>query len=453
MPLSEAELLRRAQEADEHALGEIYDTYSQRVYVYAYRLSGEATLAQEVMAETFYRGRGQILAVARPRRPAPRVEPRDRRSTAMTDLADRLDAAVARRAARQRRPEGDLEPLLTGLDTLEALRAVPTLQAKTLAQGRQKFLAQARTLLAPVSPAPARRPLGWIFNITRAVGPKERAPMKLFLRLALVLILVFGGATATAFAAQDSLPAEPLYGVKLITEDLRLSLTADPIAEISLLTEFATRRAQEMAQLAAARRAIPAEVPMRLESYLAQALTLAASLNAPQPSLAQIRQMTEAQSRVIVQARGLAPDEKALELAEQQLAQARLLADLGLTDPARLREQMQGPGAPMALTSVPDSTQMPTMMATGVPTDMPTMGATDMPMPAMRPTDMPMPTTMRPTDMPMPAMRPTDMPMPTSMSQPTMGPTDMPVPTMMSTPMPNNMMSTGMPGGGMGGMP
>src|SRR3990172_12115825 len=55
MPLSDAELLRRAQEADKHALGEIYDTYSQRVYVYAYRLSGEATLAQEVMAETFYR--------------------------------------------------------------------------------------------------------------------------------------------------------------------------------------------------------------------------------------------------------------------------------------------------------------------------------------------------------------------------------------------------------------
>ena len=385
----------------------------------------------------------------------------------MTDLDDRLDAAVARRTAQQRRPEGDLEPLLAGLDTLEALRAAPALEAETLAQGRQAFVAQARTLFQPVSPVPARRPLGWMFNLARAIGPKEHSPMKLFLRLALVLTLVFGGATATAFAAQDSLPAEPLYAVKLITEDLRLSLTADPIAEISLLTEFAARRAQEMAQLASAHRAIPAEVTMRLESYLAQALTLAAELNAPQPSLAQIRQMTEAQSQVMAQARSLAPDEKELELAEQHLAQARMLADLGLTDPARFREQMRGSSTPMAPTTVPNSTQMPTLMATGMPTDMPmpTMGSTDMLMPTMRPTDMPMPTgmpqpTMRPTDMPMPTMRPTDMPMPTSMPQPTMMPTDMPTPTMRPTdiPMPTSMlqptmMPTHMPGGGGSGMP
>lgn len=68
MPLSDAELLRRAQEADEHALGEIYDTYCQRVYVYAYRLSGEATLAQEVMAETFYRFLLALRAGGGPRR-------------------------------------------------------------------------------------------------------------------------------------------------------------------------------------------------------------------------------------------------------------------------------------------------------------------------------------------------------------------------------------------------
>ena len=55
MPLADTELLRRAQAADEHVLSEIYDAYSQRVYVYAYRLSGEAALAQDVMAETFYR--------------------------------------------------------------------------------------------------------------------------------------------------------------------------------------------------------------------------------------------------------------------------------------------------------------------------------------------------------------------------------------------------------------
>jgi RNA polymerase sigma-70 factor (ECF subfamily) len=55
MLLSEAELLQRARQADEQALGAIYDTYSPRLYGYAYRLSGEEALTKDVVAETFYR--------------------------------------------------------------------------------------------------------------------------------------------------------------------------------------------------------------------------------------------------------------------------------------------------------------------------------------------------------------------------------------------------------------
>lgn len=52
---SEANLLQRARNADEQALGEIYDIFSQRIYGYVYRLSGDETFAKDVMAETFYR--------------------------------------------------------------------------------------------------------------------------------------------------------------------------------------------------------------------------------------------------------------------------------------------------------------------------------------------------------------------------------------------------------------
>jgi len=55
MPTSEAELLQCARQANEQALGEIYDTYSPRLYGYAYRLSGDDAFAKDVAAETFYR--------------------------------------------------------------------------------------------------------------------------------------------------------------------------------------------------------------------------------------------------------------------------------------------------------------------------------------------------------------------------------------------------------------
>ena len=55
MLLSESELLRRARQFDERALGEIYDRLSPALYRYAYRLLGEVSLAEEVVADAFHR--------------------------------------------------------------------------------------------------------------------------------------------------------------------------------------------------------------------------------------------------------------------------------------------------------------------------------------------------------------------------------------------------------------
>lgn len=55
MPISETELLQMARQANEAALGEIYDAYSPRLYGYAYRLTGEDAIAKDIVAETFYR--------------------------------------------------------------------------------------------------------------------------------------------------------------------------------------------------------------------------------------------------------------------------------------------------------------------------------------------------------------------------------------------------------------
>jgi RNA polymerase sigma-70 factor (ECF subfamily) len=48
-------LLERAQQWDERALEEIYDTFAPRIYRYAYRHLGHRSTAQDVTSETFHR--------------------------------------------------------------------------------------------------------------------------------------------------------------------------------------------------------------------------------------------------------------------------------------------------------------------------------------------------------------------------------------------------------------
>jgi RNA polymerase sigma-70 factor (ECF subfamily) len=53
--ISEQEQLAQAKELDPHVLAEIYDCYSPRLYRYAYRLLGDACIAEDCVAETFSR--------------------------------------------------------------------------------------------------------------------------------------------------------------------------------------------------------------------------------------------------------------------------------------------------------------------------------------------------------------------------------------------------------------
>ena len=53
--ISEQELLAQAGQFNTHALAEIYDLYSPRLYRYAMRLLGDASMAEDCVSETFSR--------------------------------------------------------------------------------------------------------------------------------------------------------------------------------------------------------------------------------------------------------------------------------------------------------------------------------------------------------------------------------------------------------------
>jgi hypothetical protein len=157
-------------------------------------------------------------------------------------------------------------------EILDVLKPVPDRDPETAATGRKVFIQQARTMPIPVSPAHEIRHKGW--NIFKR---KERSPMTVLARVALVLALVIGGSGATAFAAQASMPSDILYPVKLFTEDFRLALTTDPEVEFNLLLELAQERSNEITKMANAGESVPARVNLRLENHLRQATQLAAT--------------------------------------------------------------------------------------------------------------------------------------------------------------------------------
>jgi RNA polymerase sigma-70 factor (ECF subfamily) len=64
--IAEETFLALVQEFDEHALAEVYDVHSPELYRYAWRLLGDAELAEDCVADTFSRFLGALRRGAGP---------------------------------------------------------------------------------------------------------------------------------------------------------------------------------------------------------------------------------------------------------------------------------------------------------------------------------------------------------------------------------------------------
>lgn len=158
------------------------------------------------------------------------------------------------------------------LRTIEALRNVAPRDPQAAARGREHFLAQARQMRPAAAGVPEehlaeRSP---VENPTLA-GKKKNAPFTPLSVLLLAGILLFGAAGGTAYAAQQDLPGDALYALKLFTEEARLWLAADE-QDIYLYQEFADRRVKEVGALAnRGRYADMATALRRYQSHIKQA--------------------------------------------------------------------------------------------------------------------------------------------------------------------------------------
>jgi len=257
---------------------------------------------------------------------------------------------------------------------------------------------------------------------------KEIDNMKLAARMAiaLVLVLVIGGAAAVTASAQ-TLPGDALYPVKRVVENVRLTLTGGEAARQAMETELTQERLREIKALMADGR----QEIVELSGVLEKSVDGGWQVNGLQFQItAQTKiegQLTAGQSVTVRIQTGSNGALTALRIQVQQTIDP---SDGSYPGPGHTPSPSQTP-MPMPTDMpgpIPSHTPMP---MTPMPTDMPGPMPTDMPGPM--PTDMPGP---MPTDMPGPM--PTDMPGPMPTDMPGPMPTDMPgpMPTDMPGPMP-----------------
>lgn len=190
----------------------------------------------------------------------------------------------------------DLEPMLRAAAEVRALGggARPALSADRIAAGQRKLLA------AWSSQRPKRRAFADRPRRMRAL-PRWAAGMA-----ALVLALALGAGTVAA--AGDSLPGEPLYGLKRAAEKVQLALTPAG-ARPALHARLAATRLQEFSSLAQQGQI---EETTLAEMKIATQAALEGAQGIPdekkQALLAKLAELTERQQAVLADVLARAPE-------------------------------------------------------------------------------------------------------------------------------------------------
>ncbi len=164
--------------------------------------------------------------------------------------------------------------------------------------------------------------------------------MNILISMLVIAGLLFGGGTAVS-AAQDDLPDQPLYQLKLLTEGVSLQFQNRPEEKVERLMELAQNRVQEMVQLAEEGNPVPDQVRQRLEQHIQQALQVCSEMEDAELEgcLAQLQQQLQHQYREMEQL--MTNVEPIMEQTRAMLRLHLNLVEDGLLDPAMFRNTVR----------------------------------------------------------------------------------------------------------------
>ncbi len=190
---------------------------------------------------------------------------------ALDECISRLTKGEDLQTCLQRFPElrDELEPLLRVAIMLhsrsEETRAACAASRPALTRARARFMAEvaARQLLPP---QPAARPWWqWLPRTTFA-----QALATLLFTLTLLGVLLAGGSIVSA----NSLPGDPLYGVKRASEQVRLALTTNEQVRQELIRHYEALRVQEIKQVIDQHREVQVDFRGKVDSVAGNTITV-----------------------------------------------------------------------------------------------------------------------------------------------------------------------------------
>jgi hypothetical protein len=216
---------------------------------------------------------------------------------------------------------------------LEEIKPVPARNPQAAARGRARFLGQA------VSASEFPRHKGW-----SSIFRKERFAMNMIVSILVIAGLLFGGG-ATVNAAQNDLPNEPLYGLKLWSEDLGVQFQNNSEQKVERLMDLSQVRLQEMQRLNDANQTVPDQLRQRLQDHIQQALQICATLDdsTMDRTLLQVRDRLQQQDRDMEKLQlHAAQNEQPILLQTRTMLQQRLhLVDEGLLNHEMFRNTVR----------------------------------------------------------------------------------------------------------------
>jgi hypothetical protein len=145
------------------------------------------------------------------------------------------------------------------INILNSLKETPARDPELAEQNKYKFLSELENL-----PIPTKRPsvfrqflvgLGISADTNKykenniMATNNKRLAVKVIAVLVVLVIVLFGGTTATVLASQNSIPGDTLYPIKTTLERTRLSLARNTDARVELQLEFAEQRLTEIESL------------------------------------------------------------------------------------------------------------------------------------------------------------------------------------------------------------
>ncbi len=241
------------------------------------------------------------------------------------------------------RQENELDKF--GKLALDPLRRAPALDPEVCAMEKAKFLAHGENMRHSLIPGLNERRQNHHGRPRRLTPGILSFPLYRALAIGLVLLVLVAGSTFTVYAAQGSLPGEPLYSIKSASEDVRMAVTISPEAKLNLTLDYTNHRLSEIQTLVSSGQSLTAQTSDRYQNELEEALQLAAQLDDKhiEIALTQIRNQAEKQGLTLQELIDRLPNQAspAIIRLEERLEEQVQLSSIGEKNPQAFRDEIK----------------------------------------------------------------------------------------------------------------